>query len=154
MSGNSDSKIIDSANPPPPLNKTPETRSSSMSSTEPKEHDNNASPNETSATATVKSGTNTPQWGEPVSVARPLDTTNPDFPALQRALSLARNSSDGEDDESFNLDKTLKNVSEQKRQLGHKEKKLDVAWKDLYVRGVGASALYGQTLGRFVRIAF
>lgn len=100
-----------------------------------------------------KSGANTPQWGDPVNIKRPIETNNPDFPALQRALSLAaprssEGSGEGSDD-SFSLHKTLKGVHQQQRHLGHKEKKLDVAWKDLYVRGVGASAVYGQTFGRY-----
>lgn len=104
---------------------------------------------ETNATAMEKSGTNTPQWGDPVTVGRPIQTNNPDFPALQRALSLVAPSNNSEDSDTFSLGKTLKEVHEQKRHLGHKEKKLDVAWKDLYVRGVGASAVYGQTFGRY-----
>lgn len=51
-------------------------------------------------------------------------------------------------DPEFNLEATLRNAQQERIQLNHKEKKLDVAWKDLYVRGVGASVLYGQTIGR------
>lgn len=51
-------------------------------------------------------------------------------------------------DPEFNLEATLRNAQQERIQLNHKEKKLDVAWKDLYVRGVGASVLYGQTVGR------
>lgn len=52
-------------------------------------------------------------------------------------------------DPDFNLEATLRNVQQERIQLDHKEKKLDVAWKDLYVRGVGASVLYGQTVSRW-----
>ncbi|KAF8314186.1 ABC transporter [Clavulina sp. PMI_390] len=47
----------------------------------------------------------------------------------------------------FSLDRTLREKHAQIRQIGHPERKLDVAWKDLWVRGVGASAVYGQTMG-------
>ncbi|KAF8314175.1 hypothetical protein DL93DRAFT_2228010 [Clavulina sp. PMI_390] len=45
------------------------------------------------------------------------------------------------------LDRTLREQYAATRQIGHPERKLDVAWKDLWVRGVGASAIYGQTMG-------
>lgn len=57
-------------------------------------------------------------------------------------------SSGDSSDETFDLGKTLKDIKRQHHQHGHKEKQLDVAWKGLYVRGVGASAVYAPTMGR------
>lgn len=95
-------------------------------------------------------GTHTPMWGEPISVAR-SNPAAPDFPALQRALTSIQGQQDVSDDEDeksdFNLARTLDNYRQQTEKAGVGKRRLDVAWKDVYVRGVGASAVYGQTVG-------
>ncbi|KAF8321131.1 putative ABC multidrug transporter [Clavulina sp. PMI_390] len=47
----------------------------------------------------------------------------------------------------LSLDSSPREKHTQSRQVGYSDRRLDVAWKDLWVRGVGATAVYGQTMG-------
>lgn len=77
-------------------------------------------------------------WGEDVHVAEPMRTDDPRFFELRRSLT---GSHHGE--EPFSLEKTLQRSKER----GVREKRLDVAWKHLSVRGVGAGAVFADDVG-------
>lgn len=81
-------------------------------------------------------------WGEEVHVGHNVSTDDPSFPALKRALTGSRH----EDD--WSLEKQLKGAKNSMHQQGVKDKRLDVAWKNLSVRGIGAEAVFGETIGR------
>ncbi|CED83351.1 abc transporter [Phaffia rhodozyma] len=87
--------------------------------------------------------TRTPScWGEDIHVGQPMDKNDPAFHELQRSLTGSRHS-----EEPWSLAKHLEGALASRRDDGIKQKKLDVAWKNLAVRGVGASAVYAETMG-------
>lgn len=79
-------------------------------------------------------------WGEEISVNRPIDVNDPGFPALKRALTGSRH----EDD--WTLEKQLKGAQKNLQDQGHTtDKRLDVSWHGLSVRGVGKDAMVSST---------
>lgn len=89
-----------------------------------------------------------PVLGAPEIFQQVLSSSSP---ARQATISLNEKTSDAKDEfEDFDLEAKLHDYQRQSTlQDGHpKQKKLDVAWHDLYVRGVGANVQYGKTVGR------
>lgn len=84
--------------------------------------------------------------GAPEILQRVLPTSSP---ARRGTVSLNEKTSDAEDASGDDFDLEAKLYDYQRQNTGHtKQKKLDVAWHDLYVRGVGANVQYGKTVGR------
>lgn len=77
-------------------------------------------------------------WGEEIDVAKPLDPNDPSFLELQRALT---GGSRQGDDTDWNLEKKLQGHKRDLQDQGVSDKRLDVAWKHLSVRGVGADVM-------------
>ena len=76
--------------------------------------------------------------------------TSPHTSALHRALSSLAGQTDYDSDEGeFNLEKTLVHKKRRAQRSGvTTNRRLDVAWKNLCVRGVGKDAVYAETMGR------
>jgi hypothetical protein len=51
-------------------------------------------------------------------------------------------------DEGFDLDAVMAGKAERERKEGKKERRIDVGWKGLCVRGVGADVVYAEDLAR------
>lgn len=83
-------------------------------------------------------------WGEEVHVNEPLAQDDPKFQELRQSLS-RRSTQPAEEEEKFDLSKTLQ--SHVARSEDIKDKRLDVSWKGLAVRGVGADAVLADDMG-------
>ena len=83
-------------------------------------------------------------WGQPMAVDAPLSQDDPRFLELRRSLSRHSAHSNG-GEEKFSLEKRLR--SHMARSEDIKNKRLDVAWKGLSVRGVGGDAQLADDLG-------
>lgn len=88
-------------------------------------------------------------WGEEISVAKPLPVDDPAFSELQRALT-GHSLHDAAVNE-FSLEKQLKGTKKVPYDQGiTQEKNLDFAWSNLSVRGVGKDAMVSFDLCVFL----
>lgn len=83
-------------------------------------------------------------WGEELHVNEPLAPDDPKFLELRRTLS-RHSTRRSEQEERFDLEQRLK--SHMARSEDIKDKRLDVSWKGLAVRGVGADAVLADDMG-------
>lgn len=83
-------------------------------------------------------------WGEELHVSEPLAPDDPKFLELRRTLS-RHSTRRSEQEERFDLEQRLK--SHMARSEDIKDKRLDVSWKGLAVRGVGADAVLADDMG-------
>lgn len=88
-------------------------------------------------------------WGEEISVAKPLPVDDPAFSELQRALTGHSLHDAGVNE--WSLEKQLKGTKKALYDQGiTQEKNLDVAWSNLSVRGVGKDAMVSFDLCVFL----
>ena len=84
-------------------------------------------------------------WGERVDVGKPVSKDDPKFGELQRSLTSGSRQSGPKDE--FSLEQRVKQAKGQLDSQGVQDKRLDVAWKNLSVRGVGAEAMFADDIG-------
>ena len=88
-------------------------------------------------------------WGQQVQVGKPVGKDDPKFSELQRSLTGGSRRTSHHEDE-FDLAKRVKAAKGKLEEQGVQDKRLDVSWKNLSVRGVGAEAMFADDIGRSV----